>query len=170
MIDLKCDYSKCLHDNREIKGSDGYYVETDSSIYHKDCFCVKTNADSVKKMFLNYVRGNTTQSQLERIIDEIIFQEGKNPIEQSKFLNFALTMYISQRKPLRYPAGLRYVIKNKDIIEAWENKKNRFVVGDDEIIIDETLEQVKHDYSKYKPLPRSVSRLIRRVGTKDEDN
>ena len=163
---MECRFRKCLHDSREITDDD--FVKVGSGNYHKDCFCVKCNINKINDLFLSYVRGNTIQSQLQKIIDEIVFEEGKNPLTQSKFLYFALEMYISQRKPLRYPAGLRYVIKNKDIIDAWELKKSRFFVDDDKIVIDEELEQT--DKALYKPLTRSVSRIIKKGGSKSEDN
>lgn len=41
----------------------------------------------------------------------------------AEYIDFALRYYIWNRIPLHYPPGLFYVVKNKDVKDAWNRKK-----------------------------------------------
>jgi hypothetical protein len=162
---MKCRAKNCLHENKDIPIGEEV-LSGKSAYYHKDCFRVKTNIEKAKDMFVAYVSTEPIYNQLQKVLDSIVYEKGKNPVEQSEFLVFALTMYMKQKKPLNYPAGIKYVIKNEDIIKEWNKKKNKISIDDSDIIIEEDKERVNK--VEYNPIQRKITNLVNRSVCRDD--
>ena len=114
-----CNYSHCLHSNREIEKEKA--VRVGNSYYHSDCFKTKEDIKEVVNLFKTYINPNPVYTQLQSVINNIIFVKKV----QSDFLLFGLRYYIEHKIPLNYPQGLYYVIQNKDVANAYNKAKTK---------------------------------------------
>ncbi len=85
--------------------------------YHKECFEMKKGIEDVANMFLDRIDPNPDFPSLRRIINDLVVKENYDP----KFLMFAIDYCLKNKWNLRYPAGLRYVAKNKEARAAWDS-------------------------------------------------
>lgn len=119
---VKCKYSSCMHNSKEINREDAICVG--KQYYHKDCYQTKEDIKKIIDLFIKHVNPNPVYSQLQSVIKNIIF---KRKIS-SGYLLFGLQYYISHNLPLNYPQGLYYVIQNKDVKKEYDkiiNSKNK---------------------------------------------
>lgn len=116
-----CRYKKCLHDNKEISKNNA--VKKGSSYYHSDCLQTQEEIKEIVDLFKNKINPNPVYSQLQNVINNIVFTKGLG----SNFLLFGLKYYIDHRIPLNYPQGLYYVIQNKDVIIEYGKTKAKTV-------------------------------------------
>lgn len=110
---VKCKYSKCLHDTRELDKDDA--VKVGSTYYHEDCLRTKEDIKQIIALFQQKVNANPVYSQLQSVINNIVFTKGLG----SGLLLFGLKYYIDNKIPLNYPQGLYYVVQNKEMINAF---------------------------------------------------
>ena len=110
---VKCKYSKCLHDTRELNKDKA--VKVGSTYYHEDCLRTKEEIKQIVALFQQKVNANPVYSQLQSVINNIVFIKGLG----SELLLFGLKYYIENKIPLNYPQGLYYVVQNKAVINAF---------------------------------------------------
>jgi len=114
---VKCKYSKCLHDRRELNKDDA--VKDGNAYYHEDCLRTKEDIKQIIALFQQKVNANPVYSQLQSVINNIVFTKGLG----SELLLFGLKYYIENKIPLNYPQGLYYVVQNKEMINAYHKNK-----------------------------------------------
>jgi len=114
---VKCKYSKCLHDTRELNKDEA--VKVGSTYYHEDCLRTKEDIKQIVTLFQQKINANPVYSQLQSVINNIVFIKGLG----SELLLFGLKYYIENKIPLNYPQGLYYVVQNKEMINAYHKKK-----------------------------------------------
>lgn len=116
---VKCRYSHCSHDSREMNAEEA--VKSGNAYYHPNCYEVKDNIRQITAMFTENVNSNVVHSQLAKIINDIVFAKGI----ASELLLFGLNYYISNKIRLNYPAGLYYVVQNKEMLNAYKLSKQK---------------------------------------------
>lgn len=125
---VHCRYTKCcnLHDSNELLKDDAY-CGGNGKYYHHDCYYMLQTTNKIRDLFLKEINPLLTSAQIGQlvsIIQNIVYKKGVN----IDMVLFALE-YMIKNKPgaLKFPAGLYYVIQNKDINDAWikvqESKK-----------------------------------------------
>lgn len=114
---VKCKYSFCLHESRELNKDEA--VKIGNQYFHKDCLQTKNEIKEIIDLFVKHINPNPVYSQLQATIKNIVFTQGLG----SQFLLFGLKYYISNKIPLNYPQGLYYVIQNKDVKAEFEKYK-----------------------------------------------
>ena len=119
MATVKCRYSNCKYDSKEIDKDKA--IKCGNMYYHKDCYKEKENKKIIVDLFVKCINPHPVYNQLHSVINNIINQKGVS----SDFLLFGLKYYIEHKIPLNYPQGLYYVIQNKQVIKAYNDKKNK---------------------------------------------
>ena len=147
---VKCRYSRCLHENKELPKSEA--VNVNNAYYHKDCLRTKDDIEKIAKTFVEKVNKGVVYSQLYGTIYNIVF----NKKISSELLLFGLNYYIEHHIPLHYPGGLFYVVENKDVNREFLKYKTKEKVIDNSILEDSAY--IFH----YKPThKKTVADLLR---------
>lgn len=111
---MKCNYSRCFCEDKSLDDED--VVKIKNKRYHSQCYSVSQDINLIKKLFHDYINENVVWTQLNGVINNIIFEKGCT----AGFLLFGLKYYIEHKISLNYPAGLYYVIQNKDVKKEWD--------------------------------------------------
>lgn len=132
---MKCRYAHCKHENKDIpKGEE---VKNGTGYWHKDCLKESMDIREIVSVFQQEINPNVVIAQLRRTINDIVYNKGYG----ADFLLFGLNYYVLHGITLNYPAGLYYVLQNKDVQKEWkkiqDNKikaelKNHEFVGQEE--------------------------------------
>ena len=144
---VKCRYKYCSHENREIPREEAECVG--KAYYHKDCLKESREKKEIVDLFLNKINPNSPPPQLWRTVNSLVNTKGYS----SDYVLFGLKYYIRNKIPLNYPAGLYYVVSNKDV-EAEYNKAT-FVKPKIEI-----LEDNKPVFEYKKPKRKTLDNLL----------
>lgn len=116
---VKCRYKYCKHESKELTKDDA--VGVGNAYYHADCYKEKKDKEEIVRLFLDYINPNTPVGFLRKVINKII-HEKEVP---SEYLLFGLKYYIDHKIKLNYPAGLYYVIANKDVEFEYKRLNSR---------------------------------------------
>lgn len=116
---VKCRYSHCKHADEPLRREDA--IKIGSVYYHRDCFEEKTNIHNIEKYYIDNFDSQPIIAFLRKTINSIVFTKN---IETS-FLLFCLQYAKKNHISLRSPAGMFYLVKNAEIIKAWEEQKRR---------------------------------------------
>ena len=117
-----CRYKYCKHDSKDILREEAK-SSGNSRYYHSDCFKEMKEKEEIKRLFVEKISRNVPIPQLVKIINTIVHNKNIS----SEYLLFGLQYYIDNHKTLRYPAGLYYVIADKDVETEYNKLKNRDV-------------------------------------------
>ena len=113
----------------------------------------------VAKLFSEEVDPDVIWSQLRKVINNIIYERNVN----SDYVLFALRRYLRLGKPLHYPQGLYYVIRDKDALKEWTELQNNKIKSEVKVDI-ENLPEVKQ--LNYKvPKPKGFKDILKAGGT-----
>lgn len=116
--EYKCASKNCRHKDSPVDVDD--CIKTNSAYWHKDCYKQKENLKMIIKLFSGYVNcSKKIYADLQRVCRDIVLNKGID----SELLLFGLKYYINHKITLNYPAGLYYIIQNKDVIEAYHRNK-----------------------------------------------
>ena len=121
---MKCRYSHCRHESREIKDGDAV-TENGKTYYHKDCMREKKMIDAIIGIYADRVEKDPDYSQLRRIINCLLYKRNVNV----DFLYFAVS-YATERGYLHHPAGLYHIVKSEDIIKEWKKRSVVKMIND----------------------------------------
>ena len=113
----KCRYSHCKHEGVPVNKEDGVCVG--KSYYHIDCYQEKELLREIERYYIENFDSNPIMGALRKVINTIVFSQGKTP----EFLMFALRYAKSNRIPLTHEAGIYYVVRDKEIINSWNKKR-----------------------------------------------
>ena len=144
MATVKCRYSNCKHDSKEIEKEKA--VKSGNSYYHEDCFKDKENRKEIIDLFTKHINPNPIYSQLQTVIRTIVDQKGVS----SDFLLFGLKYYITHKIPLNYPQGLYYVIQNKQVITGYNRLNEKTLMAKENFIIPTNSDEVEFAYKPTK--------------------
>lgn len=118
---VKCRFSKCLHihESKELNKS-GAIEDGKGMYYHPDCYEIKTKVGKIKDYFLENINPNITNQQTGALIS-ILYDLVLEKHFDIDYIGYAIA-YMAKNKPgvLRYPAGLHYVVQDKQILQAWK--------------------------------------------------
>lgn len=112
---MKCSYSHCKHENKEIVGDDFITVNT-KTYYHPDCYAEKETMAEIVDVWVKKIDAHPIFTELRKHINVIVYEWG---IPADKLL-FYLNWAINNNWGLRHPAGLRYLAKSDDAERAWK--------------------------------------------------
>jgi len=115
---MKCRYKYCKHPGEEVSKDDA--AKKGTQYFHKDCFKEREEKEKIVKLFLDKINPNTPVPQLRKTVNTIVNTKGID----SEFLLFGLKYYINNKMRLNYPAGLYYVIANKEMEAEYNKLKN----------------------------------------------
>lgn len=114
---MKCKYAHCKHESKDIpKGEE---VKNGSGYWHKDCLKESLEIREIVSVFQQEINPNVVVAQLRRTINDIVFSKGYG----ADFLLFGLKYFVSHKITLNYPAGLYYVLQNRDVQNEWNKKQ-----------------------------------------------
>lgn len=116
---VECKYSHCLHESRELPEEEAI-LSGKIAYYHKDCYEESMAIRDVIDIFYREVNKNVVMSNLRQVVNQIVYNKGCD----AQFLKYALRYWLDHGKKLNYPAGLNYVIQDKDARKAWQEKIN----------------------------------------------
>lgn len=124
---VHCRYPKCmkLHETTELNKDEAVKGGSKNSYYHPDCWHTMQTVNKIRDLFIQKIDSTLTGKQIGMLvstINNIIFTK-KVDVD---FLEFAVEYFI-KNKPgkLRYPAGLHYIIQDRDAIGAWEKLRKQ---------------------------------------------
>jgi hypothetical protein len=115
---VKCTYSNCNHDDKELPINEAVLVGK-SSYYHRDCHKQSEEIKQIIDLFKTYIDPLVVYSQLKSVINNILFQK----FVSSEYLLFALNYAINNKINLKHAMGLHYIIGYKNIQEAYKKLK-----------------------------------------------
>ena len=122
---VKCRYPKCnkLHETTEILKEDA--IQHGKSYYHADCLHIMLTVTEIRDLFYKNINQLMTGKQIGMLvatINNIVLEKGVDV----DFLKFAVEYFIKYKPgKLQYPAGLYYVVQDKDVKNAWERWQER---------------------------------------------
>lgn len=124
---IHCRYPKCkfLHETTELKKEDAIQGGKGRYYYHPDCYHTMQTVNEIRDLFVSKIDPLMTGKQIGMLvstINNIVFSKHVD-VDYLKFV----VQYFINNKPgaLKYPAGLHYVIQDKDAASAWEREKKR---------------------------------------------
>ena len=144
MATVKCRYSGCKHDSKEMDKNDA--VQVGNAYYHEDCFRDKENKRIIVDLFTKHINPNPVYAQLNAVIRTIVDQKGVS----SDFLLFGLRYYIEHKIPLNYPQGLHYVVQNKQVIAEYNKVKEKELKAKTNFVMPEVNNEVEFNYKPTK--------------------
>lgn len=118
-----CRWSHCNHDDRKMKVEDAVKSGT-SAYYHPDCFREKECIRKICDLYNEHIDSNPIWAQVMRVITNIIYQNHVKP----EYLLFALDFAIKNGIEILYPPGLYYLVKRRDVADAWKKREKHKVV------------------------------------------
>lgn len=131
----KCRYAHCLHDCKDIDLTTDKFIKNGSSYFHEDCYQARQNIQLIKQLWHDHIDELVVYSQLNKILNQLIF----NDHVSSDYLVFAVKYSInSDDINLRHPPGLKYVIGNQRVKNAYNKSivknapQSAFVAKEDE--------------------------------------
>lgn len=145
----KCRYKYCPHEG-VIKETDEV-VHVGNAYYHADCYKTKENIDEIIHVFSTEVNKDVVFAQLRKIINNMVNNKKIEP----EFILFGIRYYLKHNIPLSYPAGLYYVITNKDVNKAWKAKLAKEYKPEKVEI-----EEKEHKFTYNAPKKRAVGDLF----------
>lgn len=114
----KCGYNHCKHGG-VINIDEELYEKDGAKYYHKDCIRERNDANLIRRLWSTRISRTVSYGLLNKVIYQIIDETGVS----SDYILFALQRIIAKNLPLRYPFGLKYYMDDKDIKEAYKNRK-----------------------------------------------
>lgn len=131
-----CRYINCLHENKTINLVTDEFEKDGSSYFHKDCYKTRANIQRIKTLWHDNIDSMVVYAQLNKIVNQLIF----NDHISSDYILFAVKYAIDHKDEikLRYPPGLRYVIGNQRVKDAYKKStmkrtsQSDFVAHDDD--------------------------------------
>lgn len=130
---VKCRYSRCNHDLKELPIEDAI-LSGKGSYYHKDCFKQNEEIKQIIDVFKIYIDPMVVIVQLRSVINNIVFDK----CIDSEYLLFAVKYAITNKLNLKHAMGLHYIVGYKNIQEAYMKEKNKKVTEQKKIEIIET--------------------------------
>lgn len=124
----KCRYTHCLHEDANINIDTDEYVKEKKAYYHKDCYQTKCDIQLVKSLWHDNIDSLVVYSQLNNILNRLIFQDNI----PSDYIVFAIRYCIDNPDliKLRYPPGLKYVLGNQRVKDAYKKKTTKRISND----------------------------------------
>ena len=113
-----CRFAHCRHEGKLIDLTTDEYIQNGSSFYHVDCYRDKSNIDFIMSFWKNEIDSGVVYKQLRGILNRLIFTDGYS----SDYVAFAVQYCVQQKKPLKYPPGLKYVLSDFVVKKAYELK------------------------------------------------
>ena len=114
---VKCRYSHCKHESKDMPREEA--VCDGRMYYHKDCYEEKETIKKCIDIYAKAFDADPIWNNLRIVINNIVYNKGND----AEYLLYALKYAARNKMTIRYPAGLYYLIKNKDIKESWEKEK-----------------------------------------------
>lgn len=123
---VHCRYPKCmkLHESTELPKDEAYW-DGKRGYYHPDCYHIMQTVNQIRDTFIKEINPLLTGQQVGMLvstINNIVFSKGID-VDQLKFT----VEYFIKNKPgaLKYPAGLHYIIQDKDAAAAWKKEQDK---------------------------------------------
>ena len=98
---VKCRYSHCLHESKELNAEDAVKVGK-SAYYHKDCCQTKENIAEIADTFVKRVDKNVAYPLLTKTINNIVFNKKVDSDIFSNVLDKASKDYTDKREVKDY--------------------------------------------------------------------
>lgn len=117
---MKCRYKHCLHPNIPVSKEEG--IAVGSAYYHPDCYELKNTVAEIIDFFSKEVNPDVVYMILVKTINNICFPKGKQGVPAERLL-FQMKYYCRHGGKLQYPAGLYYVLQDRDSFDAWRKYK-----------------------------------------------
>lgn len=137
---MRCSYKYCFcEDNEEM-------VKNGTWKYHQECLDTKNDIAEIAQLFQEKINSNVVYPQLYGVINNIVFQKGVT----TKFLKFGLEYYIDHRIKLNYPAGLYYILQNREVQNAWDKAQVVKIKQKMKENVDDDMALLESDFT-YKP-------------------
>lgn len=116
-----------LHESTELPKDEAYW-DGKRGYYHPDCYHIMQTVNQIRDTFIKEINPLLTGQQVGMLvstINNIVFSKGID-VDQLKFT----VEYFIKNKPgaLRYPAGLHYIIQDKDAAAAWKKEQDKKVL------------------------------------------
>ena len=109
----KCRYSHCKHEGTPV---DETGVRIGSVYYHKDCYEEKEAVVAIIDFYVNNFDPDPIFTVLRKTINNIVYGKKTDPA----FVLFALRYAKSNNIGIYNPAGIYYVLKNRNMLDAWK--------------------------------------------------
>lgn len=131
-----CRYVNCLHESKSINLLTDEFEKDGNSFFHKDCYETRANIQKIKTLWHDNIDSMVVYAQLNKIVNQLIFHDHLS----SDYVLFALKYAIDHKETikLRYPPGLRYVVGNLQVRDAYKKatvvrtKQSDFVAHDND--------------------------------------
>ena len=123
-----CRWGRCRHDDKKMKIGDAVKSGT-SMYYHPDCFKEKECIRKILELYKNHIDDTPIWAQVMRIVTTIIYDHHIAP----EYLLFALEFAVKNEIKIWHPPGLYYLVKRRDIADAWKKQEKRKVIDFGEV-------------------------------------
>lgn len=137
MDNVKCRWTHCRHDSRELSKQDAILIGR-NSYYHKDCYHEKETIEQVLTLYKEKIDPNPIWNYLRGVVNNLIFKNGNS----ADYVLFSLQYAVNHRFNIRNPAGLYYIAKNSEIEDAWKRRKATSSIKKTEFIVEDDLSKV----------------------------
>lgn len=154
---MKCRYKHCLHPNIPVKKEEA--IKVGSAYYHPDCYELKNTVAEIVDFFTKEVNPDVVHMILVKTINNICFPKGKQGVPAERLL-FQLKYYIKHGGKLQYPAGMYYVLQDRNSFEAWRKYKAEKKVNGASFVIDDEQNSSKEGSVNIKK-PKSFEDIIK---------
>lgn len=118
----KCAYKHCLYVSPEIKPED--VVTRGSKYYHKKCLDTLDTIKEIIDTYYNNVSQTAVMKVLMSVVNNIVFTKQID----CHYLLFALKQAIAQKRTIKAPVALYYLIDDYKIKKQWESVLGRKIM------------------------------------------
>ncbi len=140
---LRCAYKYCRHQTHDIEP--GTEIERSGKLYHPDCLHEQETIEQIIDVFYKQVNPDVVFWQLRKVINKLVYEEGF----EAEYILFAIRRHLEQGKPLTYPAGIAYIVQNRQMKAAFEAQRHS-TIQVKPVLSGESPEQT----FEYRPAPK----------------
>lgn len=123
---VKCRYPKCskLHETTELKKEDAV-KGGNNSYYHPDCYHIMKTVTEIRDLYVKNINPAATGQQIGAVMsitNNMIFEKHID----ADLIKFAAEYFVKYKPGIwKYPAGIAYLVQDKDVATAWNKEKQR---------------------------------------------
>lgn len=124
---VQCHYPKCskLHESTSLPKEEAIQGGKQHNYYHPDCYHIMQTVCKIRDTFYKEVNPELTSKQIGQLVSIVNHMVLEKKIDVD-FIFFSLLFFI-KNKPgrLQFPAGITYIVQDRDVIKAWEEEQQK---------------------------------------------
>lgn len=151
---VKCRYSNCKHESRELQKEDAV-LSGRTTYYHKDCYEEMSLIKEIIDVYCNKVESDPVFTHLSKTVKDLVVNKGVDP----HYLLFALN-YAADNNFIHHIPGLRYIAKDEEIWKEYQKRITKQYIESEKQKQKQYIENKNRTFTYVNPKQKSVANLF----------